>query len=188
METPPIPSALKRIWLTASLLFLTIYGIAQQHTVTAYAPKNAYAGETITISGTNLIGVTGISFGGTPVTSYNIVSATSITAVVGAGSTGSMVVSKTGYTDVTVTGFTYSTYPTVSRIITDFGGFWNTNTTLNNGTYPNDAHHLLAFTYSGVTYSTGVNDASLINNGVTFTSGNYKSLPAVLNGTTFGGS
>lgn len=188
METPPIPSALKRIWLTASLLFLTIYGIAQQHTVTAYAPKNAYAGETITISGTNLTGVTGISFGGTPVTSYNIVSATSITAVVGAGSTGSMVVSKTGYTDVTVTGFTYSTYPTVSRIITDFGGFWNTNTTLNNGTYPNDAHHLLAFTYSGVTYSTGVNDASLINNGVTFTAGNYKSLPAVLNGTTFGGS
>ena len=36
--------------------------------------------------------------------------------------------------------------------------------------WPNTSHDLLAFTYGGVTYSTGVDDALLTSNGVTFDS------------------
>ena len=77
---------------------------------------------------------------------------------------------------------------TVTRIITDFGGFWDTNTTANNPVYPNNSHNLLAFEFGGQLYSTGVNNTTLSNNGITYSSGNYKALPAILNGVVSGSS
>jgi Ig-like domain CHU_C associated/Secretion system C-terminal sorting domain len=155
---------------------------AQQHTIASFSPVYAASGETVTITGTNFSSITGVSFGGVAATSFTVESATRITAVVGAGASGSVLVSKTGFANATRTGFTFSVLPTVTDIITDFGGFWNTNTTLNNPVFPNDNHNLLAFRYNGITRSTGVNDAALSANGVSFTAGNFKALPVTLNG------
>ena len=52
-------------------------------------------GTTVTVSGTNLTGTTGVSFGATPATSFSVTSGTSLTAVAPAG---------TGTDDITVTG------------------------------------------------------------------------------------
>ncbi|MDQ6815562.1 MAG: immunoglobulin domain-containing protein, partial [Bacteroidota bacterium] len=65
----------------------------------------------------------------------------------------------------------------VTEIITDFGGYWRTNTTTNNTTKPTDSHNLLAFTVGGTLYSTGANNAILTSNAVSFTNGNFKCLP-----------
>ncbi|MEJ6620278.1 MAG: hypothetical protein QNL06_06730, partial [Pontimonas sp.] len=72
----------------------------------------------------------------------------------------------------------------VTEIWTDFGGYWNSSTTdaaAGSGSYtldfPDTAHNLLAFTWSGTTYSTGVNDATLTSNSVTFTADQWSALP-----------
>lgn len=70
----------------------------------------------------------------------------------------------------------------VSRIYSDFGGFWDSSSTL----LPDNSHNLLAFrwdadgngtAYLPVTYSTGVNDAALTAGGVAFNAGTFISLP-----------
>jgi len=70
----------------------------------------------------------------------------------------------------------------VSRIYSDFGGFWDSFSTLQ----PDNSHNLLAFrwdadgpgtAYAPVTYSTGVNDTALSIGGVAFQSGTFISLP-----------
>jgi len=65
----------------------------------------------------------------------------------------------------------------VTGISTNFGGYWATTTASNNPILPNNSHELLSFSYNGVTYSTGVNNATLTINGVTFTSGNFRAIP-----------
>ncbi len=175
-------------FLTCILLFTSHFLFAQAPTISSIAPTFAATGETVTINGSNFTGVTGVKFGGTAAASFTVVSATRITAVVAAGTSGSVTVSKSGYSDVSIAGFTYSSFPSVTGIITDFGSYWNTNTTSNNSVYPNDSHNLLSFTYNGITYSTGVNDATLSNKGVPYTVGTFKALPAILNGTSIGGS
>lgn len=70
----------------------------------------------------------------------------------------------------------------VSRIYSDFSGFWDSSTTVQ----PNNNHNLLAFTwdadgagnmYLPKTYSTGVNNAVLTSHGVSYTAGTFISLP-----------
>lgn len=70
----------------------------------------------------------------------------------------------------------------VSRIYSDFGGFWDSFSTIQ----PDNSHNLLAFrwdadgpgtVYAPVIYSTGVNDAALTSGGITFQSGTFISLP-----------
>ncbi|GEN77725.1 Ig-like domain-containing protein [Chryseobacterium hagamense] len=70
----------------------------------------------------------------------------------------------------------------VSRIYSDYGGFWDSFNTVQ----PDNSHNLLAFrwdadgpgtAYAPVTYSTGVNDAALTTGGVTFQPGTFISLP-----------
>ena len=65
----------------------------------------------------------------------------------------------------------------VSQIITDYNGWWKTSQSSQNPVHPDNHHNLLAFTFSGTTYSTGVNDASLTAHGETFTPGVYQALP-----------
>lgn len=171
---------------TYFFIVLHLDSFAQAPTITGFNPKNAAAGETVVITGTNFSGVTGVNFGTTPAASFVESGGTRITAVVGTGSSGNISVAKTGQTTATFAGFTFSTIPTVTRMITDFGGFWSTNTTTNSGIFPNDAHNLLAFTYGGTVYSTGVNNAALSGNGVAYTASSFKALPVIMSGTTSG--
>lgn len=64
-----------------------------------------------------------------------------------------------------------------TRIITDFGGYWSSTTASPNPLLPDTSHMLLGFTFDGVTYSTGVNDAILTNRGVTYTPADFRAFP-----------
>jgi hypothetical protein len=68
---------------------------------------------------------------------------------------------------------------TVTGIYTDFKTFWKTTTASNNTVLPDTSHNLLAFTFRGQTYSTGVNDATLTANlgSASYAKGSYKALP-----------
>jgi hypothetical protein len=58
----------------------------------SFSPFTAGVGETVTIKGKNLSGVTAVSFGGTPAASFTIVSDSVITAVVATGTSGSVTI------------------------------------------------------------------------------------------------
>lgn len=66
----------------------------------------------------------------------------------------------------------------VTRVYTDYNGFWTSNSA-SNTVRPDNRHNLTAFELGGQVFSTGVNDASLIQNGVQFTEGDYRSMPIV---------
>jgi len=57
-----------------------------------FNPMTAAAAATVTITGVNLLGVTKVSFGGTPAASFTVVSDTRIDAVVGTGRSGDVAV------------------------------------------------------------------------------------------------
>ncbi|MEO8110252.1 MAG: immunoglobulin domain-containing protein, partial [Ginsengibacter sp.] len=76
----------------------------------------------------------------------------------------------------------------VTEVITDFGGFWKTTTTVKNPTYPNASHNVLSFKYNSVIYSTGVNDAKLTTNSVTYTAANFRAFPVASVGGTVASS
>lgn len=82
-------------------------------TITTFTPTSMGAGGTVTINGTNFIGVSAVSFGGTAAASFTVVSATQINAVVGAGASGVVSVTTPGGT-VTQAGFTFIPPPTVT--------------------------------------------------------------------------
>lgn len=67
----------------------------------------------------------------------------------------------------------------VTQVYTDFNNFYTTSSTNINLVKPNLSHNLLAFRFNGTVYSTGVNNAKLTANGVTFTSTNYRALPII---------
>jgi len=68
--------------------------------VTDVAPKYAAAGQNITITGANFVGITSVRLGGVPVQSYTVSSTTSIIAVVGStGATGHVLVIAQGGRD-----------------------------------------------------------------------------------------
>lgn len=76
----------------------------------------------------------------------------------------------------------------VTRLITDFNGFWN-STNGNTTPRPNNRHNVLAFGHGGVVYSTGADDATLLANSVVFTPGQFRALPiSELPGNTGSGS
>lgn len=72
--------------------------------------------------------------------------------------------------------FALSAQP-VTQLITDYGGYWKSGIGALNATVTNNSHNLLAFQYAGVVYSTGVNDATLTANAVSYTSGSFEALP-----------
>ncbi len=75
--------------------------------------------------------------------------------------------------------------PTTTGFVTDYGGFWQTSVEQVNTVRPDNSHHLLAFTYNGLTYSTGVNNSILTNHSVNFTPSVFKALPvAAISGIT----
>ena len=65
----------------------------------------------------------------------------------------------------------------VTGIVTDYRGFWKTAAGAHNPLRPTHNHNLLAFTFKGVQYSTGVNDELLYHKGEKFTAADFWSLP-----------
>jgi hypothetical protein len=65
----------------------------------------------------------------------------------------------------------------VSGVVTDYNGYWKTSATNKSNTKPANSHNLLAFTYNGVQYSTGVNDLALSSHSEIYTQGSFWSLP-----------
>ncbi len=82
-----------------------------QPSITGFTPISGAIGASVTITGTNLLGATAVSFGGTPAQSFTVNSGTDITAVVGTGSTGAVSVTTTNGTASFGT-FTYATNTT----------------------------------------------------------------------------
>ena len=79
-----------------------------------------------------------------------------------------------------VVGFFLGALPThaqVTQIYSDYGGYWTSSSTAINATQPDNSHNLLAFKKNGVVYSTGVDDAKLTANGVSFNAQKYRALP-----------
>ena len=65
----------------------------------------------------------------------------------------------------------------VSEIITDYNSYWKSSSAVVNPVKPDNSHNLLSFSYHGVRYSTGVNDALLQSHSESFVAGVYKALP-----------
>ena len=65
----------------------------------------------------------------------------------------------------------------VSSIYTDFNGYWTSGTEGASSIRPNKSHHLSAYTWNGTTYSTGVSDASLEKNNISFVPAVYQAFP-----------
>lgn len=93
----------------------------QLPTINSFTPSTTGAGATVTITGTNFNGTTGVGFGGTAAATFTVVNSTTITAVVGTGSSGNVsVTSPTGTT--TLPGFTFTTTPLPAGIAFSLGG------------------------------------------------------------------
>ncbi|MBX3253853.1 MAG: DUF11 domain-containing protein [Chitinophagaceae bacterium] len=65
----------------------------------------------------------------------------------------------------------------ITRIYTDFNGYWTSSSTAISPIRPDNSHNVLGFTWNGQTYSTGVNDAILTAQGVTFTPMRFQAFP-----------
>jgi hypothetical protein len=77
-----------------------------------------------------------------------------------------------------VSGFTgLLNAQSVSEIITDYNGYYKTGSASVNPVKPDNSNNLLAFSFNGTRYSTGVNDALLTSHGETFTASSFRALP-----------
>ncbi|RYG22361.1 MAG: T9SS type A sorting domain-containing protein [Chitinophagaceae bacterium] len=75
--------------------------------INSFSPASAKGGQTVTITGTDFIGITAVKFGNVPATSFTVVSPTTITAVVAMeGASGDIAVTGGGGV-ATATGFIY---------------------------------------------------------------------------------
>lgn len=75
--------------------------------ISSFSPASGGLGTIITINGSNFLGTTSVSFGGTPAYSFTVNSDFQISAIVSTGSTGSVSVTSSSGTG-TSPGFTYS--------------------------------------------------------------------------------
>ncbi|MFT3750892.1 MAG: gliding motility-associated C-terminal domain-containing protein [Agriterribacter sp.] len=65
----------------------------------------------------------------------------------------------------------------ITAIYTDFNGYWSSSSTAISSIKPDNNHNVLGFTWNGITYSTGVNDATLTTHGVSFSALNFQAFP-----------
>jgi len=103
---------------------------SNEPTITAFTPTSGVPGTVVTITGANLSGATGVSFGGTAATSFTVVSSTTVTATVGTGATGVVaVITPTG--TPTLGTFTFGVPPPVVSSFTPNSGGPGTIVTIN---------------------------------------------------------
>ena len=74
-------SPIQRGGVLFALLFLQVTALFAQ-TITSFTPSTGTPGTVVTVTGTNLAGVTGLAFNGVPTTGITILSSTSLTAYV----------------------------------------------------------------------------------------------------------
>jgi len=172
---------------TMLLMFFVTAGMyAQLPTVTSFSPTVVTQKSVVTITGTNLNTVTAVRFGGTAATSFTV-TATSITAVVAAGTSGVVSVTNATGTANSSTNITYvapantPATASITRVMSDWGGYWmSTAASSDIRNQPNTHHNLTGFTVNnGVTYSTGVDDATLTSRlgANTYTRSDFRALP-----------
>ncbi|MFN5426541.1 MAG: beta strand repeat-containing protein, partial [Bacteroidota bacterium] len=89
-------------------------------TITLFSPAIAGAGAVMSITGTNFLGTSTITLGGTPVTSFTVISSTSIVAIVGTGSSGSVSLTTPGGS-ASMAGFIFSPPPSISSFTATTG-------------------------------------------------------------------
>ncbi|HEV3249550.1 MAG TPA: IPT/TIG domain-containing protein, partial [Puia sp.] len=114
-------------------------------TITSFSPSTTGIGSTVTILGTNFIGTTAVSFGGTPADSFTVVSYNSIIAVVGAGASGNISVTNPTGTAI-VPGFIFNSTPVIisftpvtagaGSVVTLSGNYFTGATAVNFGGVP----------------------------------------------------
>lgn len=93
-------------------------------------------------------------------------------------SSNSTLIKKSGFALFFVLGFAgLLNAQSVSEIITDYNGYYKSGVGAINSTKPDNNHNLLAFSFNGTRYSTGVNDALLTSHGDAFNVGSFRALP-----------
>lgn len=65
----------------------------------------------------------------------------------------------------------------VTAVYTDYNGYWYSSASSPSAVKPDNSHNLLAFTWNGTTYSTGVDDATLDAHSVTYSPLNFRAFP-----------
>jgi uncharacterized delta-60 repeat protein len=102
---PPLP-LLQRWGLLLTLLLLRGTDLFAQ-TITGFTPSTGTPGTVVTVTGSNLAGVTGLAFNGVPTTGITILSSTSLTAYVPVSATsGPLKATSPGGTSTSGTSFT----------------------------------------------------------------------------------
>ncbi len=98
----------------------TNFTVVAGATITSFAPTSGNVGTSVTITGTNLLGVTSVKFNGITAV-FTTSTATSVTATVPSGATtGKITVTTPGGTATSLTDFTVTTAP-VARTVSGFG-------------------------------------------------------------------
>ncbi len=115
--------------------------------INSFTPTTGGNGTTITLTGTNFTGATGVSFGGVPAASFIVNSNTSITAVPStAGASGNVSVTNANGTGIK-SGFTHIPAPVITSY-SPVGGFTGTIITINGANFQN----ITSITVGGVSY------------------------------------
>ncbi len=127
---------------TATLAGFT-YTLPAAPAISSFTPTSAKPGDTVSIAGTNLIGTTAVSFGGTAVASFIAVSDTKIEAVAGAGATGDVSVTTPGG-ETTQAGFTFIPPPTINTF-TPASGVVGTMVTISGTNFNTTATNNIVF-------------------------------------------
>ena len=127
--------------------------------VNSITPSNGLIGTIVKIKGTNLTGVTTVTFGGAPASSFTVDSSTGITATVGAGLSGAVTVTSPGGT-ASLPGFVYN-LPTITSFTPASGPVGTSITILGSHFNPAPANNIVYFGAVKATVSGGT-DSTLI--------------------------
>ncbi|MBL7992295.1 MAG: IPT/TIG domain-containing protein, partial [Candidatus Kapabacteria bacterium] len=131
--------------------------------ITAFSPTGATGGDTVTITGTNFVGVSTLTFGNTAVTSFTIVSPTQIKAVVSPrGSTGAVRLVTPGGT-ASLNGFTFTAPAPVITGFTPASATVEQTVTITGRNFAGDLYSTLAVSFGGRAAGrfTVVNDSTI---------------------------
>lgn len=143
-------------------------------TITSFSPTVVTKGTQVVIVGSGFTAASVVKFGGTTVT-VSSWSSTQLRVVVSTGATGAVTVTNGSIVATASNSITYIapvgtlSVAAVTRVVTDFSGYWSSSASAINSTLPNNRHNLVAFAHSGTLYSTGVNDPILTSHSDVFT-------------------
>ncbi len=91
----------------------------------------------VTILGANFTGISSVSLGGVPVSSYTVVSPDTITAIVGAGASGNVTITNPAGSNITNPAFTFTEAPLIFSYLPNTGPV-STVVTINGGNFSSD--------------------------------------------------